>query len=138
MIRTGYRPARHILVPPGNVVVRESTDLLAIEIPELARAMRYILNNADRPFSVRDVLKEVPISRRYMECRFRKLFGRTPLQQIHLAHIERAKTLLEDRDLTITEIAVLSGLRDNPTFFRLFKRLMKCTPGQYRKRILQR
>ena len=96
------------------------------------------MNNADRPFSVRDVLKEVPISRRHLEIRFQQIFGRTPRRQIQHLHIERAKTLLEDPDLTTNEVAVQSGLKDDPTFFRLFKRLVKCTPGQYRKQILQR
>jgi LacI family transcriptional regulator len=135
MIRTGQRATHHVLLPPGNLVIRSSTDILAIGNPRTAQAMRFILNNADRPTSVNDVLREVPISRRHLENQFQAMFGRTPRQQIHHVHIERAKTLLEDYDLSVAETAELSGFKDQATFSRVFKRLVKCTPGEYRSQI---
>ncbi len=113
--------------------------MLGLDVPEphvdVALAMRFIQNHADKPITVRDVLKEVPISRRHMEIQFRKLLGRSPRQQIQHAHVERAKLLSQDFDLSWAETAELSGFDDQTTFGRIFKRFEKCTPRQYRNRI---
>jgi LacI family transcriptional regulator len=135
MIRTGKRPARHILLPPGNLIARQSTDILAVDNPDLVAAMRFIQNNSDRPITVRDLLKAVPISRRSLEIQFKKVLGRTPRQQIQHAHIGRAKMLCDDFDLSLGETSELSGFGDQATFCRIFKRFEKCTPMQYRRRI---
>ncbi len=137
MMRSGRRLAREVLLPPGNVVARQSTDLLAIDNPEIVEAVRFIQSNSDRPTTVRDVLKAVPISRRKLEIRFLELLGRTPHQQIQHAHIERAKMLMEDYEMSLADVAEMSGFKTQSAFSALFKLLTQCTPGQYRRGRLQ-
>jgi LacI family transcriptional regulator len=137
MIRTGRRPARHVLVPPGNVIARQSTDILAIENRELAEAMRFIKNNSDKPISVGDVLKAVPISRRQLEIQCQKFLGRTPRQQIRHEQVERAKVLIEDYDVSLGEIAEMSGFKFQVSFTNIFKSLTGCTPMEFRRRLRQ-
>jgi LacI family transcriptional regulator len=137
MIRTGRRPGAHVLVPPGNVMARQSTDLLAIDHTEVAAAVRFIQNHADKPITVSDVLKEVPISRRRLEIHFRRILGRSPLEQIQFAHIERAKMLTQDLKLSLGETARLCGFDDQAFFCRVFKRYANCTPRQYRQQFKQ-
>jgi len=135
IIRTGRRPIRPVLVPPGNVIERLSTDVLAVDDLGVAQAMRFILNNADRPISVGSILKEVPISRRHLEISFKKVFGRTPRQQIQHVHVERAKLLMENRDLDFAQIAESSGFKTPSLFYTIFRRFTKGTPGQYRRQL---
>jgi LacI family transcriptional regulator len=135
MIRTGRRPSRHILLPPGNLVARRSTDTLVLDSPELVDAVRFIQDNSDKPISVGDILKAVPISRRNLEIRFKELLGRTPRQEIQHMHVERAKILMADPGLSLADIASLSGFKTHSLFSAIFKRFTKSTPGKYSKQL---
>jgi LacI family transcriptional regulator len=137
MIRKGYRPRRHLLLPPGNVISRQSSDILAVDNPDIAEAMRFIQANAARCISVTDVLAAVPISRRGLEVQFRRLFGRSPRQEIQRAHVEVAKNLLEKYDLGMAQVAEASGFNTPPAFSLIFKRMTGVTPGQYRRQLLR-
>ncbi len=55
----GRRPSADILVPPGKLICRRSSDLVATVHPDLAEAIRFIHSNADKPILVRHVLQEV-------------------------------------------------------------------------------
>jgi LacI family transcriptional regulator len=101
----------------------------------MVQAVRFIRDHSDQPISVRDVLKAVPISRRQLEIRLKELLGRTPRQEINHSHIARAKMLMENVDLSLAEIADLSGFKAQSMFSIVFKRLTKSTPAQYRKRL---
>ena len=137
MIHTGHRPSRHLLLPPGNVIARQSTDILASDNRELVQAMKFIQNNSDKPISVGDVLEAVPISRRRLEIQCQTLVGRTPRQQIQHVQIERAKMLVEHYDLSLGEIAEMSGFRSQVTFTNIFKRIVGCTPAKFRQQLKQ-
>ncbi len=52
----------------------------------------------------------------------------------YLTHvrIDRAKYLLRNYDLKLDDISIRCGYRDTPYFCRVFKRLTKCTPAEYR------
>jgi len=83
-----------IVVDPLGVTARQSTDLLAIEDPEVAGAVRFIREHACEGIRVDDVLKEVAMSRRSVEKRFRQAVGRPPHMEIRRVQLERVKQLL--------------------------------------------
>ncbi len=136
MIRTGKRPAEPLVLPPGNVIARASTDVLAMDNAQLAEAVRFMQNFSHKPITVRDILRAVPISRRNLEVQCRKMLGRTPLQQIQRSHVERAKVLMADYDLSLSDVATMSGFTSHNALSILFKRYVGCTPGEYRRRLL--
>nr|WP_298769070.1 helix-turn-helix transcriptional regulator [uncultured Fibrobacter sp.] len=51
--------------------------------------------------------------------------------------IDYAKQLLEQTNLSLTEICSKVGYSDQSTFFRAFKKITKETPAQYKRRIKQ-
>ena len=59
-----------ILVPPSRVEVRQSTDLMAIEDPDVVQAIRFIRNYACNGIDVPRVADEVGMSRRVLERHF--------------------------------------------------------------------
>ncbi len=75
-------PGKRILIEPIRVVVRRSTDTLAIEDQDLARAIAFIRVNASTPIQVSDVLRAVPVSRSWLERRFQEALGRGPAEEI--------------------------------------------------------
>src|SRR3954447_13908646 len=72
------RRGQAIFVEPLGVVTRRSTDVLAVGDGDISAAVQFIREHACEGIAVKDVLAEVPLSRRVLEDRFRKLLGRTP------------------------------------------------------------
>lgn len=125
-------PDEPVLVEPVGLVTRRSSDILAIDDPEVAEAMRYIMNHAGERISVENVLSELAVSRRSLERRFRKLLGRSPSAEIRRAHIDRAKRMLRETDLPMPKVAQASGFTDAVRFSKTFRREVGQTPSDYR------
>ncbi len=126
-------PAQPILLKPGEVVVRQSTNLLAIADPDIRAAVRYIRDPAHRQVTVTDLLELVPLNRRYFERKFRRHLGRTPLQEILRVRVDRAKSLLASSDLTMTTIARQSGFASAEQLATMFHKLTGLTPTRFRR-----
>jgi LacI family transcriptional regulator len=125
-------PAPVLLASPG-VITRQSTEVLAIEDPELATAFRFIREHAHREISVDEILQHVPLSRRALEQRFLATVGRTPAATIRHVRLERAKHYLRDTDYSVGEIAHLCGFKSLEVLARLFKRHLGATPTAFRR-----
>lgn len=122
-------------VAPIGVVTRQSTDVLAIDDPEIAAAVRYIRENACRGAKVEDILDAVPISRSILERRFRKFLGHSPQALIRQARLKRVKQLLADTDFTLAKISSLAGFRHQEHMCVLFKKEFGDSPGAYRRKV---
>jgi LacI family transcriptional regulator len=130
------RPARaeaH-LIPPLRVTTRRSTDMLAVEDPDLAAAVRFIRENACAGIGVADVVAQVALSRRVLEARFQKVLGRTPHAEILRVRLERVKVLLTRGEWSLDTIARHTGFRHGEYLSAAFKRELGETPGQFRAR----
>jgi LacI family transcriptional regulator len=124
-------------IPPMEVVTRQSTDVLAVDDPEVAAALRHIRQHALEGLSVKQMLDVVPINRRTLERRFISVLGHTPLEEIRRVRLERAKTLLQT-DLPIYDIAVRSGFATPEYLATSFLQAMKMTPTAYRRQFSPR
>ena len=102
-------PTKPILLLPHGVMVRGSSDVLAIDDAEVVAAARFISSHGHEPLRVADVLKQVPVARRSLERRFRKELGRGISKEIRRVHMDRAKRLLTETDLPIALVATQSG-----------------------------
>ncbi len=126
-------PDQPIIVPPKTVTIRESTDMLASDDPEVVNALRFIRKHIRQGTTVRDVLEQVSVCRRTLESRFRRVTGRTVYQEITRARIDLACKLLADTDLPIPAISDRCGFNYRTKFSALFKRETGLTPRDYRK-----
>ncbi len=134
-LMAGAKPRRlHECIEPLGVATRQSTDVLAIDDPHIALAVRYIRENACRGVTVHEVLRHVPLSRTILERRFRKYLGRSPQAEIRAVQLKRVKQLLAETDLPLERIAELAGYEHPEYLSVVFKRETGQTPGQYRRR----
>ncbi len=122
-----------LLTKPLGIHVRASTDILAIEDREIASALRFIRLHANENIRVTDILKEIPLSRRVFEARFRKALGRTPHDEIQRIRIQRVKELLQSTDLSIGQIALRTGFEHAEYLAAAFKRETNYSPSDFRK-----
>lgn len=132
MLEGERAPQAPVLLPPKRILSRWTTDLLAIEEPYLAQAIRFIRSSAHKGIHVEDVLRRVPVSRRWLEMQFQKVLGRSPAGEIRRARIEYAKQLLDDPGLSVETVARRSGFASAPLFCRAFRHGVGMTPSEYR------
>ncbi len=124
---------RLIEFAPTGVVQRQSTTLLAIGDPDLALALRFIREHACDPCSVHDVLRVVPVGRRWLERQFVAQLGRTPHDEITRIRVDTAKRMLADPNASMGTIASRSGFCDVKNLYVTFRKTTGMTPGVYRK-----
>lgn len=74
------------------------------------------------------------VSGRTFERRFKDATGYTPIDYVARIRIEEGKRRLERTDTPIDEISWQVGYEDAAAFRRLFKRITRLTPSEYRKR----
>lgn len=128
---------RHVRLPPLNVVQRQSTSVLAIANADLADAVRFIREHACDPCTVHDVLRHVPVGRRWLEKQFAATLGRTPHDEITRVRMDAARRLLLQPELKVVEVAERCGFSAVQNFARAFREVMRTTPAAYRRAALQ-
>lgn len=132
-LMNGQQPSvTQILVPPLGIVVRQSTDVTATTDPHVAKAVRFIRQQACVGIDVGDVLQHVMISRTALDKRFQRVLGHTPHEEILRVRLKRAQELLVESDLTIEVIADRCGFRHGEYLGAVFLRELGQTPGAFR------
>ncbi len=128
-------PAREILVEPIGIMARQSSDVLAIDHVDVAKSLRYIREHACTGLTVDDLLKQCNLTRSVMERLYRKYLGHSPQQEIRLVQIKRVKELLLETEMSLHQIAAVTGFEHSEYLSVMFKRIAGMTPGDYRRSI---
>jgi LacI family transcriptional regulator len=127
-------PNKRIVVPTLYVVTRQSTDILKIDDPYVAQAIRFIYRRAKRDaIQVDDVLRAVPISRRSLYERFARVLERPVHEEIKRVRVDQLARMLVTTNLSISQIAYTLGCSDMKNLARYFKQAKGMSPLQYRK-----
>jgi len=98
----------------------------------VARAKAFIQANADEPITLTQVAAHVHVSRFYFCKLFRKETGLTLTDHIARVRLEKAKSLLSDPRLRISEIVFASGFGSIQQFNSVFKQIVGVSPTAYR------
>ncbi len=132
---SGKRPVDlQQLVGPLGVATRQSTDVLAIDDPDVAAAVHYIREHACEGATVDDILAHVPVTRSVLERRFRKHLDRSPQVMIRQTQLKRVRQLLSETDLPLVKISALAGFKHQEHLCVVFKREFGDSPGAYRRK----
>jgi LacI family transcriptional regulator len=132
MMRDGSGGSTVVQIPPARLVERASTDIVAIEDPVTAQAVRFIRDNVGKGIAVKDVMIEVGRSRTDLEQRFRRLLKRSVRGEIVRCRMERVCILLRQTNLNLTVIAERVGFSSTAHLCRLFQQHHHKTPTEYR------
>jgi LacI family transcriptional regulator len=131
------KEVKSLKLKPRGVVTRRSTDVVASEDEEVARAARYIRDNACQGLQVLDVLAHVGMSRASLQQRMKQILGRTIHQEIQRVRLHKVKDRLLAPGLTIKQVARESGFASVQYMTRVFHAMTGETPAQYRNRRLK-
>ena len=129
-------PAEVLRVQPKGVVTRRSTDIVAIDNLQVARALRCILDHySNALLGVNDVVGATDFSRRELEKAFRKELQRTINEEITRVRMDRVKDLLATTTMKAVEISAATGFSRTNHFFRTFRKLVGLSPKVYRAKL---
>jgi YesN/AraC family two-component response regulator len=102
----------------------------------LQKAIIYINNNYTSRITLDKVAREACTSKYHFSREFKKTVGCTYKDYVNKLRIEKARELLKNVRVSITEAAFSVGYRDLTNFERIFKRIVGCTPREYKCREL--
>lgn len=125
-------PKEPLRVPAAGLMVRKSSDLMAVEHKGVARSVRFILEHCHEPISVKDLVGVAAMSRRGLHKAFIEHLGRTPGEELHRVRIERAKMLLAESNHKMEVLARMCGYQSANSFCVAFKQATGLSPKLYR------
>jgi LacI family transcriptional regulator len=129
---------QEILVEPKYVVTRQSTNIFTVKDPEIAKAIRFIYENAQNPIQVADVIAATSLSRSSLFKRFSKLAGHSMHSQIRRVRTRYIIQMLLDTDMPLANLAHKLGFSTGSHMARFFKKERGMSPTQFRKKYRQK
>jgi LacI family transcriptional regulator len=124
-----------IRIEPDGVVVRRSSDMLAVPDKGVAAALRFIREHACDGINVDQVLPHAAMSRAQIEKKFREYLGRSPQAEIRRVQVLKIRQLLAETELPLKHIAELTGFEYMEYMSYVFKRAVGMSPGAYRRSV---
>lgn len=100
---------------------------------KLRLVQEYINDNLEQDLNMTELAKVADLSRFHFSRAFRKSVGLTPQKYLMKQRIERAKVLLNDKNLPIVEISLQTGFKNQSHFTTLFRKFTKLTPKIWRE-----
>ena len=91
-----------------------------------------IYANAEKDYSIKTLAQRVGLSESYFQAIYKKMFGQSCINDIIVARINRARTLLMTTDLPISSVARMCGYESDSHFARQFKKITGVTAGEFR------
>ena len=101
--------------------------------PAIRQVMYYIRRNYTQPLTLQAIADQAHLHPNYLCDLFKKHTGQTVMYHLHMTRIDTAKFLLENSQMTVTQVAERSGYRNESVFYQKFKKLTGQTPTQYRQ-----
>ncbi len=122
------------LLDPIQVTTRETCGTLSSDDPYVAEVLRRIHGNSGQPTTIKQLVKDLPVSRRNLEQRFRMAIGRSPMEEVRRVCIERAVAMLMNTDEPIWQVAKTCGFGSPVHLSVAFRRARGVSPREFRDR----
>lgn len=120
-----FRAGNWILNVPKSSDIDRNAELVT-------RLHTYIEEHIGEDLSLVALGEAVYLSPVYLSRIYKQISGDRLSEYVLLRRIERAKILLADRERKITEIALQVGFESAAHFSRVFRKVVGCTPQEYR------
>jgi LacI family transcriptional regulator len=129
--------SHQITAPVDGFVVRQSSDIFAVEHPVLVKALRFIQKNGARRISVDEVARAAGANRRTLERYFHEYFNESIHSRCREMRAEHVENLIRATHLSLEQIAEQCGFAEPCHMTRFYASVRNETPSSYRKRILR-
>lgn len=124
--------ASHLMLPGwrrGDAVQPAPwTQSREIADPVLERALSLMEHHVEEPLTCAEIARSVGLSLRQLQRLFARALQTTPVRQYQLVRLSKAHALLQQTDLSVTEIAMSAGFGSLEHFCRVYRRRFGCRP----------
>jgi len=125
--------AEHLSLITNKIALQQcNQDSLVIR-----RAKRYIASRQFCPIKLEEIARFLDVSTFHFCRQFKQATGLTFVQYVNRARIERAKILLNNKNVRVSKIACEVGFRSHTHFNRIFRKLVGDSPTKYRFRVIE-
>jgi AraC-like DNA-binding protein len=123
--------AQHLALVSNQLMVRNAN----AEPPAITKAKKFIEENQTDKISLGDVAGAVNTSTFYFCKMFKKATGINFTEYLARVRVEKAKNLLLNPNLRISEVAFAAGFQSLSHFNRIFRRIVGESPTCYREKL---
>jgi AraC-like DNA-binding protein len=99
---------------------------------DIWNARKFIHEHSDEELSLSEVAKAASVSRNHLSEKFKQITGVNFVDYVGRVRTEKARRLLQDGDLRISEIAFAVGFQSLSQFNRVFKKVSGKSPTEFR------
>jgi two-component system, response regulator YesN len=117
----------------GVAIAAGPSDDLPVVHPNVRRAIIFMRENFTEDITLADVARAAALSKFHFSRLFHQETGLPLHEYLHELRVSRAKALLGNRHLRITEVAYAIGFNDLSHFDRVFSRIVGQSPSEYRR-----
>lgn len=114
---------------------KEFTSRNFLKIKQLRDIISYITEHYYEKIYLETIANEFHMSSKYFCKYFKNNFGKTFVEYLIHYRIERSCSLLQNTDISITELALNVGFDNISYFIKKFKEIKSYTPSEYRNNI---
>lgn len=135
--RTGFESiCKGILYETEGLIQRQISERNALpQKGALVQKAIEVIQRREGTLTVSEIAQQLYVSKDYLRHLFKEYVGKSPIQYILRARIEKAGGLLAQRELRIGEIAEKCGFENVYYFSRFFHKATGQTPSQFRNAI---
>ncbi len=121
--------SQHLSMVANQIVIQRENS----EPPMVTKARQYIQEKKSEDLSLADVARAVNVSTFYFCKMFKKATGLNFTEYLSRVRIEKAKNLLLNPNLRVSEIAYDVGFQSLTHFNRVFRKIQGLSPTDYRR-----
>ena len=130
----GRAPREPRLLAPGGIAARRSTDTIAVEHPEVALAVRFMLDHYPEPLGAKEIVGATTSSQTALYAAFRQELGKSPMAVLRGIRLEKAKQMLRETDAKVRTVARACGFGEAINLYRLLLDDCGMTAKEYREK----
>lgn len=101
----------------------------------IGEAVTYIEEHFLQPITLQAMADKAYLSTRQFQRVFTRNYHTTPMDYVIRKRLDYSCTLLRHPNLSISQVALESGFRDQNYYARQFRKVYNCTPSEYRKKL---
>ena len=125
-----------LIVDNRDACLREGKLLPSNRYPNsvyVEHAVDYIAANFDKRLKINELADRIGVNRSYLTSSFKKSLGCSPQEYLMNLRIEKAKTLLKNGGIQVSEVAAKVGYGDPLAFSKVFKARTGRSPREYKE-----
>ncbi|WP_150274655.1 AraC family transcriptional regulator [Paenibacillus tepidiphilus] len=101
----------------------------------IGETITYIEEHFLQPITLQEMADMAYMSTRQFLRVFTRNYQTTPMDYIIRKRLDYSCTLLRNPDLSISQVAMDSGFRDQNYYSRQFRKVFRCSPSEYREKL---